>query len=209
MFTPTRFPAILVLGLGLGLFASAQPDTPTEETRPAMAAILKLAANLDRGDISLQARKIVAEHDGCEISSVFSMKRRGGVGIGSAIKAGHKDSIEHLVRNWSGAQPPTKEEVQTHRQDLLRVAQVLQAMAELAPYRMPQYPPNHQGKEKLVEEWRKVTGEFKASSRELRDAIQQSEPTEVRKAAVHLQRTCHSCHKLVDPEAWEGIRGGS
>jgi hypothetical protein len=150
MFTPTRFPAILVLGLGVGLFASAQPEAPTEETRPAVTAILKLAANLDRGDTSREARKIVAVHDSCDLSSVFSMKRRGGVGIGSAVKAGHKDSIEHLVRNWSGAQPPTREEVETHRQDLLQVAQVLQAMAELAPYRMPRYPPNHRGNEQLA-----------------------------------------------------------
>ena len=63
---------------------------------------------LDRHGLGRRAKKIVDELDACEVSRVFTLKRprRGGVGIGSAVKAGHKDSIEDLVRDWSGPRPP-------------------------------------------------------------------------------------------------------
>jgi hypothetical protein len=67
-------------------------------------------------------------------------------------------------------------------------------MAELAPHRLPNYvPPNE---EKKAEEWRKVSAEFKAVTRDLRDAVEKTEPARTRQAAVRLQQTCAACHKL-------------
>ncbi len=197
MFTRARFLGILAIGLGAALSASAQPGTPERNLSPTVAAVLKLSERLDRADVTLQAKKIVDEFDGCEVSRVFTLKkpRRGGVGIGSAVKAGHKDSIEDLVRDWSGPRPPTKEELQTHQKDLLQVSRVLQAMAELAPFRRDIYVPKNN--EKMAEDWRQVSAEFKTVTRALRDAIKKTEPAKTRQAAVQLQRTCSSCHKLV------------
>src|SRR5207302_5746810 len=99
--------------------------------------------------------------DSCEISTVFIMRRagRGGAGIGSAVQAGHKDRIDELVRDWAGPRPPTQAELRMHQKDLLRVARVLQTMAELAPYRMPGFLPKV--KEQKAEEWRKASADFK------------------------------------------------
>src|SRR5262245_11497600 len=157
MFTPARFLAILALSLGVGLVADAQTGPPPRKINPTVAAVLKLADNLEREDVCLQAKKIVEEMDACAISQVFTLRRPrgGGPGIGSAVKAGHKDSIEDLVRNWSGSRPPTREELQTHRKDLVQVARVLQAMAEVAPFRVNIYVPK-ENKQK-VEAWRKVS----------------------------------------------------
>jgi hypothetical protein len=139
----------------------------------------------------------VVEYDGCEISQVFTLKRprRGGLGIGSAVKAGHKDSIDDLVRGWSGPRPPTRDELETHQQDLLQVARVLQAMAELAPFRAQIYVPRDN--KPMAESWQQVSAEFKVVTRALRDAIERTDPAETRRVAVRLQRTCSTCHKLI------------
>src|SRR5262245_5264282 len=157
MITATRILGIVALALGLALVAAAQPAP--KPPRPAVAAILKLADDLEAKDVPARARKIVEEHDSCNISRVFALGQGGGAGIGSAVKAGHKNSLESLVRNWSGNRPPTREELETHQKDLLRAARVLQTMAELAPFRLP-----HIGitvDEKRTEEWRKVSAQFK------------------------------------------------
>jgi hypothetical protein len=197
MFTLARFLGMFALGLGMALAASAQPGTPERDLSPTVAAVQKLADSLDRADVTVQAKKIVDEFDGCEVSRVFTLKRprRGGVGIGSAVKAGHKNSIEDLVRDWSGPKPPTKDELRTHQKDLLRVARVLQVMAELAPFRRDIYVPKNN--EKIAEDWRQVSAEFKTVTRSLRDAIEKAEPAKTRQVAIRLQRTCSTCHKLV------------
>src|SRR2546426_519113 len=82
----------------------------------------------------------------------------------------------------AGARPPTKEELQTHHKDLLRVARVLQAMAELAPFREHVYVSKNN--EKKADAWRKVSAEFKTVTRAFRDAVESKEPAETRKAAV-------------------------
>jgi hypothetical protein len=186
----------LALGLGVALAAGAQSGAPAQNLSPTVAAVQKLADSVDRADVALQAKKIV-EADGCGVSRVFTLRRPqrgGGVGIGSAVRAGHKDSIDDLVRDWSGPKPPTKEELQAHQKDLLQVARVLQAMAELAPFRSDIYLPRDN--EKMAEDWRQVSAEFKTLTRALRDAIEKTEPAEARQVSVRLQRTCKSCHKL-------------
>src|SRR5262249_28577196 len=123
MFTATRILGSVALGLGLALVAAAQPAP--KPPRPAVAALLKLADDLEGKDVPLRAKKIVEEHDSCSISQVFTLGQHGGAGIGSAVKAGHRNSLDNLVRNWSGNRPPTREELETHQKDLLRAARVL------------------------------------------------------------------------------------
>jgi hypothetical protein len=197
MFTPARFVTIVALGLGAALAAAAQSGAPGGNLSPTVTAVRNLADTLERPDVSLRAKKIVEEYDGCEISQVFTLRRprRGGLGIGSAVKAGHKDSIDELVRDWSGPRPPTKDELETHQKDLLQVARVLQAMAELAPFRAQIYVPRNN--EQMAASWRQVSVEFKVVTRALRDAIAKTDPVETRSVAVRLQRTCSACHKLI------------
>src|SRR5262245_12865082 len=105
MFSPTRFLVVGMLGLSLAFVASAQPGTEPEYN-PAVAQIIKLAGLLDQRDVSIRAKNIVKEFDSCDISTVFRPRKAGGAGIGSAVHAGHKDSIEFLVRDWSTNKPP-------------------------------------------------------------------------------------------------------
>jgi hypothetical protein len=188
---------ILAIGLGVAVVASAQQGTQERTISPTVAAVQSLADSLDRGDVTRRAKQIVEEFDACEVSRVFShtRPRRGGVGIGSAVKAGHRDSIEDLVRDWSGSRPPTREELRTHQKDLLRVARVLQVMAELAPFRKDIYIPKND--KNAAEGWRQVSAEFKTIAHNFQDAIENTQPTEARQVAVRLQQTCNTCHKLV------------
>jgi hypothetical protein len=197
MCVPARLAGILVLGFGLALGAAAQPQAQKQEFRPAIVAILLLADNLHARDVAEHAKKIVDTHDSCDISQVFTPRRnnRGGPGIGSAVKAGHLDAISALVADWSGSKPPTQKELETHQTDLLKVARVLQAMAELAPYRGALVLPR--GNEKKAEEWKAVSAQFKTVTRDLHHAIYQRDAAETRKVAVRLQQTCNACHVVV------------
>jgi hypothetical protein len=197
MFTPTRVLGLITFGLGVGLVAHAQPGTPERKINPTVAEVLKLADCLERPDVSVRAKKIVDDPDNaCDISLVFrrTRPRGGGVGIGSAVKAGHQNSIDDLIRDWSGRRPPTKDELHTHQKDLLQVARVLQAMAELAPFRVHIYVPRND--QQKAAEWQKVSADFKAITRALREAIDQRDPAETRNVAIRLQRTCDACHQL-------------
>jgi len=196
MYTHARFLTVMALGLALAVAATAQPQAAEQKFRPAVAAILKLAENLDSNDVASHAKKIVETHDSCDISQVFAPRRsgRGGPGIGSAVGAGHLNAISALVADWSGTKPPTKKELETHQKDLLQVARVLQAMAELAPYRGPVVLPK--GNDKKAEEWQAVSAQFKTVTRDLREAIQNSDAARTRKVAVRLQQTCNACHAV-------------
>jgi len=193
MFTSNRIGGALAIGLCMGLAVMAQQNT-TDRKIPVVAAIVKLADDVDGKDVPARAKKLVEEHDACDMPIVFTLKKRGGAGIGSAVAAGHKDSIEDLVRNWSGKKPPTKEELETHQKDLVRMARVLQVMSELAPHRVYIYVPKNN--EKRAGEWLKVSADFKEVTRALRDAIEKTEPDQTRKAAIKLQETCTACHKV-------------
>ncbi len=158
---------------------------------PAVAAIVDLAGRLDEEDVPRRARHIVDSYDSCDISQVFTLR---GAGIGSAVQAGHKNSIDHLVRNWAGPKPPTRDELQAHRNDLLDVARVLQAMAELAPHRAALFSNRDVQR---IQDFQRVAAEFKSDTRGFRDAVSGGNPADVRRATVRLHQTCTACHKLV------------
>jgi hypothetical protein len=193
MITSTRLLVILTLGLGLAAATTAHAAPPTKPY-PAVAAILELADHLDRPGLALRAKWIVDKFDSCDISTVFRPAKSGGAGIGSAVQAGHTNSIQNLVQHWSGPKPPTKNELQVHRADLLKVARVLKVMSELAPLRLALVVPKND--QKRVEAMHKVTGEFKAVARDLHDAILKAEPTAAHKAAIQLNQTCMNCHAV-------------
>ena len=130
-----RWLAAGAVGLGLGwgvLLAEPPPDDPRKQ---AQAAIVKLSDNLEAKDVGERAKQIVEQYDSCDISSVFRRQRGGGLGIGKATGAKHPDSIEGLIADFSRRKTTTEAELEQYRDDYVRVAKVMQAMAELAPYR--------------------------------------------------------------------------
>jgi hypothetical protein len=195
MLKRMRVFGVVGLVLGVGVVAVGQQPGKPRPPSPTVTAVLRLADDIDRPDVAALARDLVEQYDPCGMSRAFNPVALGGVGIGSARQAGHQgDSIELLIKNWSGPRPPTRDELREHRQDLLRVARVIQAMAELAPHRQNNYV--NSDRPPAVERWRRVSADFKAVSRELRDAIDRGRVGATRKAAVRLQQTCNACHDL-------------
>jgi hypothetical protein len=190
-----RWLAAGVAGLGLGwgvLLAEPPPDDPTKQTQ---AAILKLSDNLDAKDVGERARLIVQQHTSCDISSVFVPQRLGGLGIGRATEANHPDSIDRLVRDFARRKTTTEAELEQYRTDYVRVAKVMQAMAELAPYRGA---PFTRGNSERAKSWEEVSAEFKQKTAAFRRAVEETDPKGVRTSARSLEQTCCACHVLRD-----------
>ena len=188
-----RWLAVGAVGLGLGwgvLAAEPPPDGPAKQ---AQAAILSLSDHLDAEDVGERAQLVVRQHTSCDISSVFVPQRHGGLGIGKATEAKHPDSIERLVRDFATRKTTTEAELEQYRDDYLRVAKVMQAMAELAPHRGA---PFTRGNPERVKAWDKVSAEFKQNTAAFRRAVEQTDPKQVRLTAQTLQGTCLACHML-------------
>jgi hypothetical protein len=190
-----RWLAVGVVGLGLGWGVLLAEPPPNNAREQAQAAILRLADNLEGRDVGERAKQIVQQHDSCDISSVFRLKRQGGLGIGKAAEANHPDGIERLVLDLSRRKNTTEAELEQHRDDYLRVAKVMQAMAELAPYRGA--PFTRENPER-VQAWEKVSAEFKQKTAAFRRAVEETDPKQVRTTALSLEQTCCACHNLRD-----------
>src|SRR5262245_3265498 len=184
---------LLSMALGLASLPAAQREDHWPAHRAAQRDIVALSDNLNDPDVAIMARNIVSDHDSEDISSVFAMReQRGGLGIGSLVKAGHRDSIERLILDYA-RKAPSKEELDTYQTDLDRTARVLQAMSELAPHRNP-----YIGKDTRQNlEWQRVAADVKFKTAEFREAIKCKEPERVRKAAQNLNHTCCDCHSLL------------
>jgi squalene-hopene/tetraprenyl-beta-curcumene cyclase len=186
---------LYVQNLGTAFSLLALKACETSPLNPTVAAVVRLSNELDRPNLSLHAKHLVDMLEICDVPLVFRSRKRGGPGIGSAVEAGHKDSIDDLVADWSGARPPTRIELERHQKDLLQVARILQAMAELAPHRVHIYVAKEN--QTKTGAWLKIAADFKVVTREFRQAIEDADLSLTRKVAVNLQKTCTACHTLV------------
>jgi len=173
----------------------ADPAPPVDSAQAAKRAIVKLSENLNDKDVAEQAKKIVKEHDSCDISTIFTMNQRGGLGVGKLTEAGFRDSVQHLIGALSGRRNTTEQMFEQYQPDLIRVAKVMQAMAELAPFRAS---PRVQKDPKLAKEWQETAVDFKEKTAAFRKAIEEKDPKKVRLAARALNDTCCHCHSLAD-----------
>jgi hypothetical protein len=74
--------------------------------------------------------------------------------------------------------------------DLIRMAQVTQAVAEIAEMNTPK---KDDGK-KTVADWKKFDKEQKDAAQDFIDAVKANNPAQVRTAATRLYGSCTSCH---------------
>jgi hypothetical protein len=183
---------VVGLGLGWGVLPAEPPPDPTKITQE---EIVILSDNLEAKDVGGRAKQIVRQHTSCDISSVFIPQRNGGLGIGKATEANHPDSIDRLVRDFARRKTTTEAELEQYREDYVRVAKVMQAMAELAPYRGA---PFTRGNPERARAWEEVSAEFKVKTAAFRRAVEETDPKRVRTTARSLEQTCCACHGLRD-----------
>jgi hypothetical protein len=187
-------PLIAALSFALCSVALAAPLTPRPlpPDQAAQQAILQLASKLDTADVPALAQKIVKEHESENISSVFRAKPRGGLGTG--ILPENQDGIERLVMAWS-RKAPTKADVDKYQAELIRTADVIRAMSELAPHRMAAR--SHRTPEQ-AQQLKQVADEFKGAALEFRSAAGSKDPARVKSALTRLNHTCCDCHGFLD-----------
>jgi cytochrome c556 len=81
-------------------------------------------------------------------------------------------------------------------EDLIRMAQVTQALAEIAEMNTPKM--NIDGK-KTVAAWQKFNKDQKDGAQDLIDAVKANNPKNVGAAATKLYGSCTSCHGVFRP----------
>lgn len=193
-----RWLAAGCVAFGLVYTASGANNVPVPEDvkrKAAQDAVVDLSENLGARDVSERAAKVVKAHASEDISSIFRLKRAGGLGIGNATEANHQDGIERLVLDFARKKTTTEAELEKHHADYLRIAKVLQAMAELAPHRATE---RVRKSPELAKEWAEVAAEFRKGTANFRKAIEEKDPKKVRLAAKEMHNTCCHCHGLAD-----------
>jgi hypothetical protein len=189
-----RVAAIFTLTLGLGL-AMLPADPPPDREKLAQAAIVKLSEHLDANDVPDQAKKIVHDFASDEISSIFRKKDQGGLGIGSAAEVIHQDGIERMIRDLSRRKTISEAELEKYQVDYVRVAKVMQAMAQLAPYRANE---RIKKDDKRLQQWLQTASDFQRKTGDFRKAVEDRDPKKVRLTAFELNHTCCDCHGQLD-----------
>lgn len=182
--------AIVVLSGATILFADPPKMRPRDR---AVAAIEDLSNHLNDRDVADRAKKIVADHESCDISSFFMFKHIGGFGVGKLARDRSHDSVQSLVSQLAREKTLTEASLDDNQADYLRVAKGLQAMAQLAPYRGAEFTRGNKTKEQA---WADVAVEFQKVTADLRSAIEQRDPKKVRLSAKSLSETCLHCHNL-------------
>jgi len=186
--------SVVLLGLGWSLLP-ADPPVPEDRDKQAQAAIVDLSQNLGARDASERAKKIVQEFKSDEISSIFARKEGGGLGIGNLTDIVPQNSIERLIVTLSHRKTTTEAELDKYQADYVKVAKVMQAMAELAPYRANERIKKN---DKLLQQWLTTAADFKKKTADFRQAVEERDPKKVRLSANQLHHTCCDCHSQVD-----------
>jgi hypothetical protein len=187
--------AVPVLGLVVvttRTSADSPAEDPNKAAKAAQAAIISLSQNLDAPDVKERAEKIVREHASENISSTFMRTSHGGLGAGRLAINPNSDGIDRLVRQWQ-YKGPTTEEISRNRSEMIRIAKIVRAMSELAPYRVPK-----NARPQVAREWAEVAAEFHETALGLHKAVEKGESTLIRDAAKKLNNTCCHCHGLLD-----------
>jgi hypothetical protein len=122
-------------------------------------------------------------------------KSKNGISIGKLVSAGHKDSIELLIRDYAinDRNGPTKKEVTNYNDDLIRAIKVVAAIAEMTPSWAPTKDlPGGKTKAK----WKSLTEDMKKGSADLLAAIKAKDDKAVATSARKLNESCADCHKI-------------
>jgi len=123
---------------------------------------------------------------------VYALKEAGGIGYGE--KPDDKSGIEaKLIALQRGNRGPSAATIKKEKTDLIKLAHLNIAMAEVAK---PHFPgaKKVEGKTYGKKEWEKWLDDQKKASKELLDAIDKNDGMAVNKAAKKVFEACTECH---------------
>jgi hypothetical protein len=120
--------------------------------------------------------------------AAYKPQAKGGFGA-NPKPGGSGEGIERRLDRL-GTKGITQGQLDKESEDLIRIAQVAQALAEIAEMHTPQQnAPN-----KPIAKWVKFNQAQKQSAQELIDAVKANKPKDVQAAATKLYGSCTDCH---------------
>ncbi len=185
--------AVLALALcGVTVGMSRGADDEDELLNKAIEAAKKVILEKSDGPMDAAAAAMLAKEHKMEATmKLFKPKSKRGVGVGDLTKAGHKDSIELLIRDYT-IKSPTKAEVEKYNKELIKAANITAIIAEMTP----NWAPIKDSGPKTKAKWLELTKEMKEGAADLVAGAKAKDEKAVETAAKRLNNSCAECHKI-------------
>ena len=166
-----------------------------KEAAKATDALKKLVEAIEAGkekDIPKLADELNKKTDLKHIMwSAYKPRKKGGLGVGAKPGTIRPDGIEAKIISMS-KKPLPANQLQKESEDLIKMAEVSKAIAEIADRNAPQ----KDEPKKPKADWKKFNDLQKKSSKELIDAVKAKDPDKVLDATKNLYSSCTNCHSV-------------
>jgi cytochrome c556 len=177
---------LLALGIAFVIASSGQSADEDEDfikdVKEARGEVIKLMDSMGKGGGKAEAAAIKKRF--AELKPVmyaFKPRDKHGLGVGPEGKG---DGIELKIIAL-GKRAPAKADVAKMKDDLIKMAVVSKAIAEVADL----YPPK-----KDAAKWKQYDDEMRKGADELIEAAKSGDPAKIKAAANNLNASCTSCH---------------
>jgi len=180
-----------VRGLALGVLVVAAAGlvrAADDDAKAAQKDVLDVAKEIAGGGKVSKAKLEAIKKKYDELAPImyaYKPRAKGGVGVGPMGKA---DGIEAKIIAL-GKKAPTKAQLEKEAEELVKVANINAAIAEIT---MLYTPKASAGKD--PKDWKEYTELMAKSSAELAKAAKAGNPADVQKAANNLNNACNDCH---------------
>ena len=181
--------ALALVGVSFNVVRGDDDDDDKKLKADMLAAKKAVLASLE-GKVDLA--KLAKDNKIEPTMKLFKPASKGGVGIGTLKGAGHKDSIELLIRDYA-IKPPTKAEVTKYADDIVKAAQITNVIAGMTPYWAPT---KDGGMGKTKAKWLELTEDMKKNSADLVKAAKAMDEKAVDSVSKKLNNSCAECHKI-------------
>jgi len=189
----TKYAIGLAVGAALVLGTVGLAQNPNPAQAAARKDVLDVAKAIEdgKGNKAIQAKAKAINVKGTDLADlmrVYKIRRKAGLGFGAkpADDSGIEMKIMELPRNARG---PAEAALKRDSEDLVKMAHVTLAMAEIArPYFNK--PANGKGKK----DWNKWLDDQEQASKDLIAAVKARNGRAVAAAAKKLQTSCTECH---------------
>jgi len=182
-----------LLALGLVITLAGRSTGGEEKYKK---SVLKIAAAIEKGNsAAAQAEakalaKSLKDFDEIEdVMSVFKLREKNGIGVGTKPNAIIPDGIE-LKLLAIGRDAPGQATVNKEAEALEKMSYVIAAVAEVAIAR----PPDKDDGKKKKKDFIRWAKQMREAAPGLAAAAKSKSPAEIQKAAAKINNVCTSCH---------------
>ena len=198
-----RFGLFGVLALGVCLLTNSVTRSADDDDKEDIDAAKKLADPVKKLLAAVQSGKDVAKaaedlNKKGDLKHImwagFKSRDKGGVGVGEKAGAIKPDGVEAKIISMS-KKPMSGAQLEKESADLVKMAQVAQAIGDIAELNTPKKNDPKDPK-KTVAAWTKYTKLQKDSAKALEDAVKANDADKVLDATKNLYSSCTNCHSI-------------